>query len=206
MRSEGAVIAAALALALAGCASHAKPMAASQPAPLSIPQTHVTLPPPQPLDPDALASETDVKAPETPTVPPVPAEPAESAESAAPAPTTPPRRPPRAVAAQPVPPPVAEPTAQPAPPPVERPPIQAVVPAQEQKRLKALAQARKKEAKATLARMSSRHLSADDQDLVKRIQFFLDESNKAEDRGDMSQADVFAQRAQDLARGWQGGR
>jgi outer membrane biosynthesis protein TonB len=200
MRSEAAVIAAALALALTGCASHAKPMAASQPAPLSIPQTHVTLPPPQPLDPDALAPETDVKAPETPTVPPVPAEPA---ESAAPAPTTPPRRPPRAVAAQPVPPPVAE---QPTPPPVERPPIQAVVPAQEQKRLKALAQARKKEAKATLARMSSRHLSADDQDLVKRIQFFLDESNKAEDRGDMSQADVFAQRAQDLARGWQGGR
>src|ERR1022692_4397577 len=81
MRSQAAVLAALLALALAGCASHAKPLAASQPAPLSIPQTQVTLPPPQPLDPDALASETDVKAPETPTVPPVPAEPAESAES-----------------------------------------------------------------------------------------------------------------------------
>jgi CHAD domain-containing protein len=95
---------------------------------------------------------------------------------------------------------------QPAPPPVERPPIQAVVPAQEQKKLKALAQARKKEVRATLAKMSSRRLSADDQDLVKRIEFFLAQSVEAEGRGDMSQADVFAQRAQDLARGWQGGR
>jgi len=198
MRSEGAVIAAAL----AGCASHAKQTAASQPAPLSVPQTNVTLPPPQPLDPDALASVADVKAPETPTLPPEPAEPA---ASVAPAPATPPRRPPRAVAAQPVPPP-AEPAAQPAPPPVERPPIQAVVPAQEQRRLRALAQARKKEVKTTLARMSSRHLSADDSDLVKRIEFFVAQSDEAERRGDMSQADVFAQRAQDLARGWQGGK
>jgi hypothetical protein len=205
MRSEAAVIAAALVLALAGCASHAKPMAASQPGPLSVPQTHVTLPPPQPLDPDALASETDVKPPEAPTLPPAPAAPAESAESAAPAPTTPPRRPPRTVAAQPIPSPV-EPAAQPVPPPVERPPIQAVVPAQQQKKLKALAQARKKEVKATLARMSSRRLSADDLDLVKRIEFFVKQSDEAEGRGDMSQADVFAQRAQDLARGWQGGK
>src|ERR1017187_3086354 len=78
MRSEAAVIAAALVLALAGCASHAKPMAASPPGPLPVPQTHVTLPPPQPLDPDALASETDVKPPEAPPLPPAPAAPAES--------------------------------------------------------------------------------------------------------------------------------
>src|ERR1035441_3567424 len=57
MRSQAAVLAARLALALAGCASHAKPLAASQPAPLSIPQTQVALPLAQPLNPDALPAE-----------------------------------------------------------------------------------------------------------------------------------------------------
>jgi hypothetical protein len=95
-------------------------------------------------------------------------------------------------------------TAKPATPaPVERPAIQAIVPAQEQKRLKDSADSRKKEVRATLAKMSSRRLSAGDQDLMKRIQFFLTQSDDAERRGDMSQADAFAQRAQDLAKGWQ---
>ena len=63
--------------------------------------------------------------------------------------------------------------AQPAPPPEERPAIQAILPAQEQKRLRESAEQRKKEVRATLAKMSGRRLSAADQDLVKRIQFFV---------------------------------
>jgi hypothetical protein len=107
------------------------------------------------------------------------------------------------VAAQPAAPPEVTATA---PPPVERPAIQAIVPAQEQKKLKDSAGARKKEVRATLAKMGSRRLSAGDQDLMKRIQFVLTQSDDAERRGDMTQADAFAQRAQDLAKGWQDGK
>jgi hypothetical protein len=166
MRSQAAVLAALLALALAGCASHAKPLAASQPAPLSIPQTQVALPLAQPLNPDALPAE-------------VPATP------------RPARRPATPAAAQP---------------PEQRPAVQAIVPAQEQKRLKDSAQARKREVRATLTRVAGRRLSAADRDLVKRIEFFLAQSDQAEQRGDMSHADAFAQGAQDLAQGLQGGR
>ena len=171
-------------MALAGCASHAKAVAsASQPAPLSVPQTQVTLPPLQPLNPEALATE-DAAPPQTPAAPAV-----------TPAPPPPVRRPPRTtVAGQPAPAPVV--AAPSAPPPVERPAIQAIIPAQEQKRLKDSADARKKEVRAALAKIH-------DQDLAQRIQFFLSQSDQAEHRGDMPQADVFAQRAQDLARGGQ---
>jgi type IV secretory pathway VirB10-like protein len=167
MRSLAAVLAAALALALAGCASHAKPLAAAPPAPLSSPQTQVVLPPPQPLNPDALPAEV----------------------AAVPASQPPARRPATTVQ-----------------PPVERPAVQALLPAQEQKRLRDSAQARKQEVRAALAKMSGRALSAADRDLIKRIEFFLSQSDQAERRGDMSQADAFAQRAQDLARGWQNGQ
>jgi hypothetical protein len=202
MRSQAAALAAALSLALAGCASHAKPQVTAQPAPLSTPQTQVVLPPAQPLDPAALATETSsadsapvAKEPAAPAAAP-PAEPAVTPRARRPAPS---------VAAQPVAPP-AQPPAAPVEAPVERPAIQAILPAQEQKRLKDSADGRKKEVHATLARMTGRRLSADDQDLVKRIQFFVEQSDQAERRGDMSQADVFAQRAQDLARGWQSGK
>jgi outer membrane murein-binding lipoprotein Lpp len=197
MRSQALVLAAALSVlgfVLAGCASHAKPLAAAaQPASLSVPQTHVALPPEQPLDPDALSTEASA------------AGPAPVAPAAAPAAPTAPavaprvRRPAPAVAAQPAEPPAV----QPAEAPVERPTIQALVPAQEQQKLKDSTEARKKEVRATLARMAARRLSPADQDLVKRIEFFLSQSDQAERRGDMSQADAFAQRAQDLARGWQ---
>jgi hypothetical protein len=202
MRSQAALLAAALALALAGCASRAKPLVTAQPAPLSTPQTQVVLPPAQPLDPAALA--TDTSSAESAPVPAEPTEPA-AAPPAEPAVTPRVRRPAPAVAAPPAAPP-AQPPAAPVETPVERPAIQAIVPAQEQKRLKESAETRKKEVRATLSRMTARRLSADDQDLVKRIQFFLAQSEEAERHGDMSEADVFAQRAQDLARGWQSGK
>src|ERR1035437_5854211 len=83
-RANQAILAAALAMALAGCAARAKPQLPAAPAPpvpqaqpLSVPQTQVELPRPQPFNPDALA-----------TAPPVTGPP-----PAAP-PTAPPRRPP----------------------------------------------------------------------------------------------------------------
>ena len=170
-------MAGALALAMAGCAARARPAAnAAPPAPLSTPQTQVALPEPQPLNPDALA-----------TVPPAGrpvAAPAASGSAARQAP------------------PAAAQTA----PAEQRPAVQAIVSAEEQKRLKDSAEARKREVRAVLARIGGRSLSASDQDLVKRIEFFLNQSDQAERSGDMSQADAFAQRAQALARGWQGGR
>jgi hypothetical protein len=182
-------------MVLAGCATHAKPLAVSaQPAALSVPQTQVTLPPEQPLNPEALVDDQ-------PPAPPPPAAPAPPPPTlpVTPAVAPPVRRSAPVVAAQPAPPP-PEATA---PAPVERPAIQALVPAQEQKKLKDSAEARKKEVRATLTRMASRRLNATDQDLMKRIQFFLTQSDDAERRGDMRQADAFAQRAQDLAKGWQ---
>jgi hypothetical protein len=203
MRTGAVVLAAAwslaVSLALAGCATHAKTLASSpQPAPLSVPQTTVTLPPPQPLNPDALGDDLE-PAPAVHAA----AAPVSAPLAATPSVTAPARRPAPSVAAQPPPP---SQVTTPAPPPVERPAIQAVLPAQEQKRLKDSADSRKKEVRAILARMGGRRLSPDDQDLMKRVQFFLTQSDQAEHRGDMNQADVFAQRAQDLARGWQGGK
>lgn len=199
MRTGALVLAVASAFALAGCASHAKPLATSaQPPALSVPQTQVTLPPPQPLNPDALGDDQAPYPPARAAAAPVPAP-----LPATPSVTAPVRRPAPSVAAQP---PPAPAVTTPAPPPIERPAIQAVLPAQEQKKLKDSADSRKKEVRATVARMGSRGLSADDRDLMKRIQFFLTQSDQSERRGDMSQADVFAQRAQDLARGWQSGK
>src|SRR5215813_444319 len=78
MRRVEALLAVAAALALAGCALRAKPTvtaAASPPkpvipaapppapAPLSIPQTNVQLPPPQPVNPDALVTEEQPEEP-----------------------------------------------------------------------------------------------------------------------------------------------
>jgi hypothetical protein len=84
--------------------------------------------------------------------------------------------------------------------------VQAIVSAEERKKLKDSADGRKREVGAALARIKGQRMTAGDQDLVKRIEFFMAQSDQAERNGDMSQADDFAQRAQALAKGWQGGR
>jgi hypothetical protein len=212
LRLATGLLAAAFAAVLAGCASHAKTLAtAAQPASLSVPQTQVTLPPAQPLDPAALPDDAPAPAtgaaakPAPPTpVTPQPAAAPEPARPRRPSPSTPRTANPAQSQTH-----VETPAEQPQPSveaPAERPAIQAIVPAEEQKKLRDSAEARKREVRATLNRMSARSLSATDQDLMKRIQFFVVQSDDAEKRGDMSQADAFAQRAQDLARGWQNGR
>jgi len=211
VRGAAAALAAAwAALAMAGCASHAKDMAAAaQPAALSVPQTSVYLPPEQPVDPAALPDDTaeEKPAPATPEMQPAKSD----APEPAPAPTTA-HRPAPAPRAPATPNPaqthVEAPAEQPETPvetPPERPAIQAIVPAEQQRQLRDSADARKREVHAILARMAARKLSASEQDLERRIQFFVSRSDEAEKSGDMSQADAFAQRAQDLARGWQGG-
>lgn len=207
------VLIAGAALALAGCSLRAKPKTANVPPPvtksgapatpapaapappLSSPQTTVQLPPPQPLNPAAL-----VTAPE-------PAEPA------------PPRttRRPASVASQPKPEPAQQQPAAQAPPQPptqaaepERPPVQTIVPADEQKRLQEIAQAAKREAKQALnqmaGQMAAHKLNSHDQNTMKYITFYVNQSDQAELHGDMPQAAALAQRAQALARGWQGGR
>jgi outer membrane biosynthesis protein TonB len=211
-----AVLAGALAFGMTACVIRAKQTAANAapPAPLSTPQTKVTLPEPQPLDPYAL--ETDEPSPQ-PSEPKAPPEVAKPAEQVAP-PVVPPPPPKKAArttskqAPRKAPPEVAQASqtvpAEVAPPAAaeQRPPVQAIVSAEDQKKLKDSADGRKREVRAVVARIKGQRMSASDQDLVKRIESFLVQSDTAEKNGDMSRADDFAQLAQALARGWQGGR
>ncbi len=190
---------AALAVCLSGCGLRNKTVAAApvppppppavvEPAgPLSIPQTSVELPPPQPLDPRALET---AQAP-----PPAPEEPA-------PAPK-PPRRP-----AQP---PVATGPQLPAdaaqqPAPEERPRLQEIVPPEEKRRMAEEIAARKREIESVLQQAAQRRLSEQDRGIVERIRSFLLLSDQAAARDDMRQAEALSERALVLARELRGAR
>jgi len=207
-RTSAAALSVLLALVLAGCVLRGKPKTAkaTPPAPkppaaavappppppiLSIPQTQVVLPPSQPVKPEALETVPVVQPPETPS------------------PVRLPRPRPAPPAAQPKPEnqPPAQPAAQTPPPPeTERPPVQPIVPGEDLKKLQESAQARRREAGLLLAGAQGRRLSQQERDLVRRTQSFLNQSEQAESRGDMRQADALAERAQVLARELQSGR
>jgi hypothetical protein len=207
MRKAICSITVLLALFTTGCALSAKnaksaaatpavvrpaPAPAVPPAPappLSIPQTQVDLPHPQPpVDPNALSLETPPQTeteilpatrPSTsrghpaPANPPVPRSDAPTAAQTAPLPTEPP----------------AAPT------------IQEIVPPLEAKKLQEQAQARRREVQQILDQLSRRgRLSPTQRSRITDINSFLTASSKAEDRGDMKQADAMADRAQILAR------
>ena len=188
-----AVLLAGLALWLGGCAKHPKVVSAATtqppkpaapppapPAPLSIRQTEVQLPPPQPLTPEALATTQPEETPPAPA-PPRP---------------TPPKRTPAPVRTEtPVPPPAGPPVAEP-----ERPPVQEAVPAAELKRLQEEAQARKREVQQIIAPLNHGRLSRQQRGILDRVQTFLKQSDDAEQRGEMRQASELAQRALVLAR------
>jgi type IV secretory pathway VirB10-like protein len=145
--------------------------------PLSIPQTQVQLPPPQPFNPEALT----LPAPPPPE-PPAPApKPVRRATT-----TSPPKPEPAAPAAQP-----AEP---------ERAPIQEIVPADERRRFQESADARKRETRQLLEQAKTHRLTGSQTTLVKRIQSFVAQSDDAEKRGDMRQADALAERGLVLAK------
>jgi hypothetical protein len=162
----------------------AQPKPAPPPEPLSIPQTQVQLPPPQPVNPEALAV----------PVPPAPAE-------APPAPK-PARR--TAVASPPPKPEVAAPVAPPAEP--ERDPVQEIVPADEKKRYQESADDSKREIRKLLVQAKAHHLTGDQNKVVKRIQSFVAQSDDAEKRGDMRQADAMAEKGLVLAKELGGGQ
>ncbi len=199
MKAAEAILAAGLATLLAGCVLRGtpkaaqsapappKPVVAAAPArpsgPLSIPQTQVELPPPQPISPEALA-----------TTEPPPEEPA-------PVPVAP--KPTRSRAAQPArtDTPAAAPTVQAAPSePAERPPVAEILSAEEQRQFLANAQHDRQEALRLLERASGRHLNGSQQNNKKMIESFLQVSTEEEKKGDLRQARELAARALLLAK------
>jgi hypothetical protein len=205
---------AGLALALAvmaflqsGCVLSGKPKTASAPPapqmpvaqaqptpppePLSVPQTQVQLPQPQPL-PDAIA--LPAPRPEEPATPPAASRGRRTGSGAAtqtkPETTTGPPATPPATAAP------AEP---------ERPPVQDILPPEELKRFQESAINRRTETRRLLAQVRSHRLNPDPH-TVQRIQSFMSQSEDAEKRGDMRQADAFAERALVLAQEMSGAK
>jgi len=199
-----AIIGVALAISMAGCAVMkpktpaivaAPPLPATpsnlKPEPLSIPQTQVELPPFQPVNPDAL----------TTVQPPEPAAPAVEPAAA-------PKPPRRTTGAPPKPKPeVTPPPAQPAPPvEPERPPIQEIVSADERKHEQESGDGHKREIRQLLAQAKAHRLTSEQNKMVKRIQAFVAQSDEAEKRGDMREADALAERGLVLARELAGGK
>ena len=169
-----------------------KPVAVQPPAPdppLSIPQTAVTLPSPQPVNPDAIPSVQTAQAP------------APGKTEALPAPHT--SRP--KAAGPPKPGPEPEPEAPPPPTPAlqEQAPIQPILSGEEQKHIQGAIEARKREIDEKLSHAKGR-LSSQDKSLVERINSFLAQCAQAGQRGDYSQADALSERALILARELQG--
>jgi hypothetical protein len=93
---------------------------------------------------------------------------------------------------------VAAPPVTPAEP--ERPIIQEIVPPDEQKRYQEAAQGIKREIRQILDRAKTHRLNSDQTKLVRRINTFVSQSDDAEKRGDMRQAEGYAQRGVVLAR------
>ncbi len=185
----------ALAVLLAGCFLHGKqPVARTTPAapapaaksaspsqPLSVPQTRVEIPPPQPVSDAALAAgEVSQDAPE-PAAPPRPAR-----RSSGPPVISPAH--PEAPA-----PPAA--TEEPA-----RAPIQEVLSADESKRLQDSAGEHKREIRHLVEQARLRRLNAHELSVVTRIEGLVKLSDDAEAKGDMREADALAERALVLAK------
>ncbi|HWB86375.1 MAG TPA: hypothetical protein VG675_19695 [Bryobacteraceae bacterium] len=200
MKRAEALLVACMVFWLAGCTLRGKPKAAAVPPPpkpvtaqapqeppqqLSVPQTTIVLPPAQPVNPEALATTEPAPGPveNLPAAPRPPRRPSPTtSQQSRPAETAAPQQPP----AQ---------TAEP-----ERPPIQEIVPADELKRLQASAQSRKKTVRQRVDQARARKLTSHEANVVARIESFLKQSDDAEARGDMSQADALAGLAEVLSR------
>lgn len=187
---------------LVGCTLHAgkqadvppppSPAAVQPPppeAPLSIPQTAVTLPSYQEVNPDAI--------PQATAPAPVPAKP-----EAPPAATRP--KPPHPTAGSSKSVTDDEPDVPPAPAVQVQAPIQPILRGDEQKKIQDAIDARKREIEDRLNRAKG-HLSSHDQSLVDRIRSFLTQCAEAEKSGDYAQADALSERALILARELPGG-
>lgn len=161
-----------------------KPVAAKPPTPsepLSVPQTQVHLPPPQPVSQEAVALPTPK--PEAGVAPPAASRPVRR--------TAPPQP-------QPKPPDTSAPAVAP---PVDAglAPVQEVLTDVERKNFKDSADRRKMDISRLLTKIKSHRLSAEANREVKRIESLVAQSNDLEKRGDMRQADALAERALILA-------
>jgi len=196
MRLAGVFGVIVLAAALTGCTLGSAKQTATPPPPapvvaknapelqLSVPQTSVVLPSPQPVNPDAIPK---IQAAESPAP--------EKPETAAPAPRVPRR------AAAPKPEQDTEADTQPAAPvaapPPEQPPIQPILSPDEQKRIKTAIDGRRREIQEWLNKAKK---TSQNQSLTDRINSFLTQEAQAEQRGDFTQADALSERAMVLAR------
>ena len=195
MRRVKVVLVAALAIPLAGCLLSGKPKTVAAPAPpqpaapaappepLSIPQTHVDLPAPQTVVPEALAT-----APPEQPAPQVQVKPA-----------APPPKPAQSPVQQP------KPVDQPPPEPL-RPPIQEILPAEVENTLKKQLQEHKEGTEALLAGAGRRNLNGNERRMEALIKQFLTQSAQAETTGDLRSADRLAERAYILAKELQSGK
>jgi hypothetical protein len=151
--------------------------------PLSIPQTAVTLPSLQPVNPDAI-----------PKVQVAQQSPAPAKTEAPPAP----RVSRRSAAGPPKPEPEPEAETPPAPAQPEQAPIQPILSGDEQKKIRNAVEGRKREIADKLSRAKG-HLSEHDQSLVDQIKSFVALCEDAEQRSDYSRADALSVRALVLA-------
>ena len=204
MKNWALLAVAFLALALAGCVSHAKPVPQTppvpasagnvaapvpRPEPLSTPQTRVALPPEQPLNPESLVVEAPPPAP-----PP--------AAAPTPAPTAR-RSPPAATQAKPD---TSAPAAtEPASPP-PRPAIQEALPDTERNQFLQAAKAKRGVVRAWLDSAAAQHLNAQGRRTRSTIEGFLSRSEEAEKRNDAAAAAQLADRAVLLMQELQNGR
>jgi hypothetical protein len=166
------------------------PAPAAPPPALSIPQTRVELPKPQPVDPSALI--TEPRPPELPEPPP-------AAAPARPRRTSP-------AASQPANPAAAAPAAAATPPPETRETFQEIVSPAELKRLQDQGLARRREANQILDQLGRRQLTGAEQKVAATIRNFLALSEEAEKHNDPRQANSLAERAQILAKELQSGK
>ncbi len=148
--------------------------------PISVPQTQVTLPTPQPVQDEALASAKPDAPTTQPAVPPVkPARPAQPKPEPRQSTAAPPPMPP-----------------QPAPaPPASRRRIRPVESAAERRRLTAEIATHQKHVQDILAKARSRQLSDAEKSAVERIQAFLEQTEAALKEQDLQQAAALSNRA-----------
>jgi len=165
----------------------AAPAAVQPPVPdpqLSVPQTAVVLPSPQPVNPDAIPAAVpvaEVPAPGKTEAPPVVHTTRRGAATQPKSDTDTEAEPPAAPVVQ------------------EQAPIQPILSGDEQKKLQDNIEGRKHEIEERLAR-AGHHLSAHNRVLVERISSFLTQCTQAERRGEYSQADALSERALILAK------
>ena len=193
------ILLAAVCLGTAGCAAttaHATPVAAAPPPqprqepstvaveePISITQTNVVLPKPQPIQADALA----VAPPEV-TRPPEPSTPAAKPRVPAPRPE------PRQQATLP-PPQVPQPAPASPNPAASRVRIRPVESAAERNRLLNEVGSRQRQVQDFLAKAKARQLSDAEKGAAERIQAFLDQTEAALKDQDLQQAEALSNRA-----------